>query len=151
MPSVKQPWPVRLAADWQPCRFCRGLVQAARRTGVGHGDLGLQPARIQRHGALQLLRAHSTYIPFIVVSRRVGEEEAVALMKSGADDYVRRTKLAMAGAGGGAQPGETETGWSPISAARSARERARFKAIVRTAGHGIPAEFEDDGSPSFIM
>src|SRR5665647_1446748 len=42
--------------------------------------------------ALQLLRAHSAYIPFIVVSGHIGEEEAVALMKSGADDYVMKDK-----------------------------------------------------------
>ena len=44
--------------------------------------------------ALQLLRAHSDYIPFIVVSGRIGEEVAVALMKSGADDYVMKDRLA---------------------------------------------------------
>jgi signal transduction histidine kinase len=44
--------------------------------------------------ALQQLRAHSDAIPFIVVSGRIGEEEAVALMKSGADDYVMKDSLA---------------------------------------------------------
>lgn len=44
--------------------------------------------------ALQLLRAHSAYIPFILTSGRIGEEEAVAMMKSGADDYVMKDRLA---------------------------------------------------------
>jgi len=44
--------------------------------------------------ALRMLRAHSSYIPFIVASGRIGEEEAVALMKSGADDYVMKDRLA---------------------------------------------------------
>lgn len=44
--------------------------------------------------ALYMLRAHSEYIPFVVVSGRIGEEEAVALMKSGADDYVMKDRLA---------------------------------------------------------
>ena len=44
--------------------------------------------------ALQMLRAHSDNIPFIMASGRIGEEEAVALMKSGADDYVMKDRLA---------------------------------------------------------
>ncbi len=44
--------------------------------------------------ALQQLRAHSVDIPFILVSGRIGEEEAVALMKSGADDCVMKDRLA---------------------------------------------------------
>jgi len=44
--------------------------------------------------ALQLLRTHSDYIPFILASGRIGEEEAVAMMKSGADDYVMKDRLA---------------------------------------------------------
>jgi len=47
--------------------------------------------------ALQLVRARSTCLPFIVVSGRIGEEEAVALMKSGADDYVMKDNLARLG------------------------------------------------------
>lgn len=43
--------------------------------------------------ALQLLRAHSPDVPFILVSGRIGEEDAVALMKAGADDYVMKDRL----------------------------------------------------------
>ena len=43
--------------------------------------------------ALDLVRQHSGYVPFILVSGRIGEEEAVAMMKAGADDYVMKDRL----------------------------------------------------------
>lgn len=47
--------------------------------------------------ALALLRRWSPETPFIVVSGFIGEEAAVALMKSGADDYVMKDNLAKLG------------------------------------------------------
>jgi PAS domain S-box-containing protein/putative nucleotidyltransferase with HDIG domain len=44
--------------------------------------------------ALKLAHGHKTDIPFIVVSGAIGEDTAVALMKSGAHDYVMKDKLA---------------------------------------------------------
>jgi PAS domain S-box-containing protein len=44
-------------------------------------------------GALELLQKSGKDIPFIVVSGAIGEETAVALMKSGARDYVMKDNL----------------------------------------------------------
>lgn len=44
-------------------------------------------------GALEILQESGKDIPFIVVSGAVGEETAVALMKSGARDYVMKDNL----------------------------------------------------------
>jgi len=44
--------------------------------------------------ALKLAHGNKTDIPFIVVSGAIGEDTAVALMKSGAHDYVMKDKLA---------------------------------------------------------
>ncbi len=44
--------------------------------------------------ALRLLKERSLDIPFIIVSGTIGEETAVAAMKAGAHDYVRKDNLA---------------------------------------------------------
>ncbi|HLP00460.1 MAG TPA: response regulator [Opitutaceae bacterium] len=44
--------------------------------------------------ALKIVRAHGRDIPFIYVSGVMGEENAVAAMKAGAQDYVMKGKLA---------------------------------------------------------
>lgn len=44
--------------------------------------------------ALQLVRAHSRVLPFLLVSDSLGEEAAVAAMRSGADDYLVKGRLA---------------------------------------------------------
>lgn len=44
--------------------------------------------------ALRLARKEKGDIPFIFVSGQVGEEEAVAMLKEGADDFVMKNKLA---------------------------------------------------------
>src|SRR5512142_1131809 len=44
--------------------------------------------------ALDVLRESGLDIPFIVVSGTIGEEAAVAMMKSGAHDYLAKDKLA---------------------------------------------------------
>jgi len=43
--------------------------------------------------ALQVVRERDQDLPFIVVSSQIGEETAVDLMKSGAQDYVMKSKL----------------------------------------------------------
>src|SRR6202171_3084498 len=43
--------------------------------------------------ALEMLKAGDLHIPFIVVSGTVGEDAAVAVMRSGARDYVFKDKL----------------------------------------------------------
>ena len=101
--------------------------------------------------ALQLLRAHSTYIPFIVVSGRIGEEEAVALMKSGADDYVMKDRLARLVPALERSLREAKNRLESRTAQLALREsEALFKAIVSNMpGMVFQLEFGDDGSPAF--
>lgn len=99
--------------------------------------------------ALQQLRAHSAEIPFVVVSGRIGEEEAVAMMKAGADDCVMKDSMARL----------TPAVRRSVSAVRQlvkARQdqlaldegQARFKAIVTNMpGMVFEMEFSADGSP----
>ena len=48
---------------------------------------------LSRLEALQLLRAHSADIPFIVVSAPMGEHEAMAMVRAGMDDCVLKDNL----------------------------------------------------------
>ena len=50
-------------------------------------------ARLDAPGALRILHETGLDIPFIVVSGSIGEELAVAMMKSGAHDYVLKDNL----------------------------------------------------------
>ena len=47
--------------------------------------------------ALELLKQRGMRLPFVVVSRAIGEEQAVALMREGADDYVMKDRLGRIG------------------------------------------------------
>ncbi len=47
--------------------------------------------------ALEIVREHSSDLPFIVVSGMIGEESAVDLIRSGANDYVWKDRLARLG------------------------------------------------------
>jgi PAS domain S-box-containing protein len=44
--------------------------------------------------ALELLKASGKGLPFIIVSGTIGEDQAVAAMKAGANDYIMKDKLA---------------------------------------------------------
>ncbi len=44
--------------------------------------------------ALEICRAHKAEAPFILVTGAIGEEEAVSLLKKGAQDFVRKDNLA---------------------------------------------------------
>jgi signal transduction histidine kinase len=48
-------------------------------------------------GALQCLHESRLTIPFIVVSHAIGDEEAVALMRNGAADYILKDRMARLG------------------------------------------------------
>jgi PAS domain S-box-containing protein len=101
--------------------------------------------------ALQLVRAHSDYIPFIVASGHIGEEEAVALLKSGADDYVMKDRLARLVPAVERSLREARNRLESQLAQLALREsEARFKAIVSNMpGMVFQLEFGDDSSPSF--
>ncbi|MEO5863801.1 MAG: response regulator [Nitrospiraceae bacterium] len=47
--------------------------------------------------ALECLRDSGLTIPFIVVSHAIGEDEAVQLMRNGADDYLRKDRMGRLG------------------------------------------------------
>ena len=47
--------------------------------------------------ALQLVRARGLDVPFILVSGSIGEEVAVEAMRSGADDYLLKDRMARLG------------------------------------------------------
>jgi PAS domain S-box-containing protein len=47
--------------------------------------------------ALEILLDHASDPPFIIVSGELGEERAVALLKAGADDYIRKDNLVRLG------------------------------------------------------
>lgn len=49
-------------------------------------------------GALQTLREHNSYMPFMIVSGTIGEDTAVAAMRAGADDYLIKGRLTRLGA-----------------------------------------------------
>jgi signal transduction histidine kinase len=78
--------------------------------------------------ALDLLRQRRIRLPFIVVSRAIGEEQAVALIREGADDYVMKDRLGRIG-----------------SAVRHVLEQARLRrehAASRDALQQLNAELE---------
>lgn len=101
--------------------------------------------------ALELLRARSTYVPFIVVSGHIGEEEAVMLMKSGADDCVMKDKLARLVPAVERSLREAHNRIESRIAQLALREsEARFKAIVSNMpGMVFQLELKQDGRPAF--
>ncbi|MBI5910512.1 MAG: response regulator [Betaproteobacteria bacterium] len=101
--------------------------------------------------ALQLLRAQPAYIPFIVVSGGIGEEEAVALLKSGADDYVMKDRLARLAPAVERSLREAQNRLESRNAQLALHEsEASFKAIVSNMpGMVFQLEFGADGGPSF--
>jgi signal transduction histidine kinase/HPt (histidine-containing phosphotransfer) domain-containing protein len=63
---------------------------------TGNWDLILSDFRVENFGAveaLDILKKSGKNLPFIVVSRAIGEETAVELLKSGTDDLVMKSKL----------------------------------------------------------
>lgn len=54
--------------------------------------------RFSGMAALELVRMHDPDLPFVIVSGVIGEEAAVAAMKAGAHDYLRKDNLAHLGA-----------------------------------------------------
>lgn len=101
--------------------------------------------------ALQQVRAHSDYLPFIVLSGYIGEEEAVALMKSGADDYIMKGSLARLVPALERSLREAQIRMeSRLSQLALHESEARFKAIVSNMpGMVFQLQYGDDGRPLF--
>jgi len=78
--------------------FERVETAAALAAALGRSawDVGICDYRLPRFSvsaALDLLKKSGLDLPFIIVSRNLGEDVAVAAMKAGADDYVPKDQL----------------------------------------------------------
>jgi len=102
--------------------------------------------------ALQLLRSCNIDIPFIVVSGRIGEREAVALIKAGADDYVMKDDLARLASVLQRCLDEVQIRLTERRYQIALREsESRYKAIVSNLpGMAFEMEVAHDGHLSFI-
>jgi len=88
--------------------------------------------------ALRMIRAQDPDIPFIIVSGAIGEETAVAAMRSGAQDFVMKHSLGRLGAVLIREIGEAEIRRSARIASRHLQaNEALLNSIVNTAADGI--------------
>ncbi len=79
--------------------YARVETAAAMQAALAQQDWDLVIAdynlpRFSGPAALEILKARALDMPFIVVSGTMGEEKAVAMMKSGAHDYIMKDNLA---------------------------------------------------------
>jgi PAS domain S-box-containing protein len=88
--------------------------------------------------ALKLVRAHDADIPFIIVSGAIGEETAVAAMRSGAQDFVMKQSLGRLGAVLVRELSEAEIRRAArIASSQLQAKEALLDSIVTTAADGI--------------
>ena len=101
--------------------------------------------------SLQQVRAHSVDTPFILVSGHIGEDEAVALMKEGANDYVMKDRLSRLGPALQRSVSEAYHKAKARDRRLALREsEERLQAIVSNVpGMVFELEFKADGNPSF--
>jgi signal transduction histidine kinase/CheY-like chemotaxis protein len=81
-----------LALTWERAEDEAGFSAALSRS----PDVVLADYTLPQYGApaaLRLLRAHSTEVPFIVVTGTLGETEAAQILAEGADDYLFKDRL----------------------------------------------------------
>ena len=99
--------------------------------------------------ALRLLRTRSTVVPLIVVSGHIGEENAVALIKSGADDLVMMDSLELLAPAVERSLREAQKRLESHQALLTLREsEAHFKAIAANLpGMVFVLEISTDGRP----
>ena len=93
----------------------------------GGRDIVLSDHGLPRFNSLQalnMLHESELDLPFIIVSRSIGEDLAVAAMKSGAHDYIMKNNLARLGPAVEREMREAET-----RRARRAAEEARLKPV----------------------
>jgi signal transduction histidine kinase len=91
--------------------------------------------------ALEIVRARSPHLPFIVVTGTINEETAVACMKAGASDYVLKDHLQRLGA---AVRGA-------LAAHKIRGEQARADAATRSAAREWSATFDAFGEAVFLL
>lgn len=88
--------------------------------------------------ALKLVRAHDADLPFIIVSGAIGEETAVAAMRSGAQDFVMKQSLGRLGAVLVRELGEAEIRRAArLASSQLQAKEALLDSIVTTAADGI--------------
>ncbi len=88
--------------------------------------------------ALKLVRAHDADLPFIIVSGAIGEETAVAAMRSGAQDFVMKQSLGRLGAVLVRELGEVEIRRAArLASSQLHAKEALLDSIVTTAADGI--------------
>lgn len=103
------------AIEWQRAESEPEIKQAIDDAGC---DAVLCDSNLPGYGAapaIALLRAADRHLPIILISGKISDEEAVGLIKSGADDYVPKDKLALL-------PGALDRA---LKAARQSRESER--------------------------
>jgi two-component system, cell cycle sensor histidine kinase and response regulator CckA len=90
--------------------------------------------------ALRILRDSGRDIPFIVVSAVIGEDTAVAMMRSGAHDYLLKDKLARLGPAVDRELRDAESRRERRRAEEAlAASEARFRALLESAPQGVIA------------
>jgi diguanylate cyclase (GGDEF)-like protein/PAS domain S-box-containing protein len=88
--------------------------------------------------ALKMVRAHDADLPFIIVSGAIGEETAVAAMRSGAQDFVMKQSLGRLGAVLVRELGEAEIRRAArLASSQLQAKEALLDSIVTTAADGI--------------
>ena len=88
--------------------------------------------------ALAMVKAHDPDTPFIIVSGAIGEETAVAAMRSGAQDFVMKQSLGRLGAVIGRELADADIKRSARLAAHNLQaNEALLNSIVNTAADGI--------------
>ncbi len=88
--------------------------------------------------ALKMVRAHDADIPFIIVSGAIGEETAVAAMRSGAQDFVMKQSLGRLGAVLTRELGEAGIRRAArLASSQLQAKEALLDSIVTTAADGI--------------
>jgi PAS domain S-box-containing protein len=106
-----------------------------------HFDLVLSDHNLPQFssaGALALLRKYSQDIPFIIVSGAIGEEAAVQLMKSGAQDYIMKANLGRLAPAVQRELKDAEIRRERLRSAEKLREsEERFSRVVELAGEVI--------------
>src|SRR5438105_7989339 len=104
-------------------------------------DLALSDFAMPRFDGLSALRAirgRGLDIPFILVTGTIGEDRAVELMKSGANDYVMKGNLTRLGPAIERELKEAESRREQCRAQEALREiDERNRAIITTAADGI--------------
>src|ERR687894_180338 len=102
--------------------------------------------RFDAPAALELAREAGSRAPFVVVSGRIGEEEAVAAMKAGAHDYVMKDNLVRLCATVGRGLDEARRGRERQETAEELRRREVILDAVRFAAErllGHPGGWEE--------